>query len=106
MSKTIAILEPEKKLSTAELNSIYHEKIDEAAADPNVHFIVSETFMFAIKYLSSLGFRKCTVYALNSRTNPVYKTYKVRNDFTSMIELREALIQNSTDVISGRILEK
>lgn len=101
MSRIIAILEPEKKLTASEINSLYHEKIDEAAADPNVHFIVSETFIFAIKYLSSLGFRKCTIYALNSRANPVFRSFKVRNDFTSMIELKEALIQNSNSIISG-----
>ena len=95
MKRVIAILEPEEKLTVKDLNDLYHEKIDEASNDPNTHFILSHKFSFALRYLEKKRFRNVTVYHMlgGGEKHP----FKKKEGFSSCIELKEALLQDSTE---------
>lgn len=110
MKRVVAILEPKtsiaqsdtflRKYSSSELNSMYHEKIDEVLTDPNVHIVISENFIFAAKYLERRKFRNCTVYHIGDTPKHNIGKFKSKGGFTSLIELEESLKQDSNEVIT------
>lgn len=99
MKRIVAIFEPEGKPTIKELNDIYHEKIDEAGCDPRTHFILSQNFLFAIRYLEKKRYRNVVIYHLiNDDTK---HSFKRKEGFSSIIELKEGLLQDSTEIIAG-----
>lgn len=97
--RIVAIFEPDVPCTNAQLNSGYHEQIDELIRDPSVRIIISENFLFGAKYLNAVGFRNCTVYHIGDEPKHSIGKFKNKGGFTSVIELVEALRQNSTEKI-------
>lgn len=98
--RIVAILEPKKPCTSSELNSLYHERIDELLKDPNVSIIISESFIFAAKYLESRKFRKCTIYHIGGEPRHAIGKFETKGGFTSAIELEECLKQDSVETIT------
>lgn len=97
--KIFAILEPDEKMSMAQLNSAYHETIDILSSHHNTHFIISDTFTFAQKYLAERGFRNCTLYHLGDVPIRNLGRFKTKGGFNSRIEILEALKQNCDEIV-------
>jgi hypothetical protein len=98
--RIVAFFGPLKDMTTAELNSRCHEKIDNVITDPHVHIILPESFVFAIKYLERRKYprSRCTVYHLGEKPQ---KTHSFRNKggFTSGVELNACLEQDASEEI-------
>ena len=99
MKRIVAIFEPDEVLSIKELNDVYHEKIDDAGSDPNTHFILSYRFLFALRYLEKKRYRNVTVYHILGGDTSKHSFRKLEG-FSSHIELREGLLQDSTERIT------
>jgi hypothetical protein len=98
-NRIVAVLEPKRPCTSSELNSLYHERIDELLKDPYINIIMSENFIFAAKYLESRRFRNCTIYHIGDEPKHIIGKFKTKGGFTSTIELEECLRQDSTEVI-------
>ena len=98
-TRIVAILEPKKAYNSSELNSLYHEEIDNVLADPKVRIIISENFIFAAKYLENRKFRNCTIYHLGEKPKHLIGKFKTKGGFSSAIEIGEALQQDSNEII-------
>ncbi len=101
MKRIIAILDLPERQSTSDLYKKYHLKIDELMADPNVHFIFSDASLFVAKYLQKTGFRSCTVYHIGDEPKHKIGNFKTKGKFTSIIELREALRQDCSEILDS-----
>lgn len=97
MKRSVAIFEPEENLSIKDLNDLYHEQIDEAASDPNTHFIISYKFLFAIRYLEKKRYRNVVIYHILGDNSK--HSFKKKEGFTSNIEIQEAMLQDSSEQI-------
>lgn len=98
-SERIIALIDRDGLSPIDFNARYVEKIEEAMAYSIVRFVFSDRFILAARFLSKRGYRRCTVYHLGDVAKHSIGNYAEVGQFTSYIEIENALRHDSYKAI-------
>lgn len=93
-------------IKASSFTSLYLEEIASAMEDPKTHFIFSDEGSLAsyiYKYLKGRKYQNFTIYHIGGHSRLVSKSTKSgfsKGDFSSYIEVNEALRQDAEKVIS------